>query len=165
VTGFDVFRVRDGRMVEHWDAGQPARLPTASGRGALDGPTSIVDRDRTAENKALVERFSREVLVGRDLSALDAFFDAGRLAQHDPRLPDGVAALRADLAGGPPRRHTEVRRVIGEGNWVLVQALGRLEGAPAVLYDLYRVQSGRIAEHWCVSERIPPRPANANGML
>ncbi|MEM6914347.1 MAG: nuclear transport factor 2 family protein, partial [Pseudomonadota bacterium] len=55
--GFDVFRVEDGMIVEHWDNLIPEAPPNPSGRTQIDGATEITDLDQTEANRALVEDF------------------------------------------------------------------------------------------------------------
>ena len=63
--GFDVCRFADGRIVEHWDNLQPEVTDTASGRGMIDGPTEVTDRDRTGATKDLVRGLVEDVLMGK----------------------------------------------------------------------------------------------------
>ena len=44
--------------------------------------------------------------------------------------------------------------VLGEGSFVLVASEGTLGGAPVTYYDLFRVEDGKIAEHWDVIENL-----------
>jgi predicted SnoaL-like aldol condensation-catalyzing enzyme len=57
------------------------------------------------------------------------------------------------------------RRFVAEGNFVLVLTEGELPSGPTALYDLLRVQDGKIVEHWEVLTPIPPRDQwkNSNG--
>lgn len=164
MIGFEIHRWEDGRIVEHWDNLQvTAPEPNASGRTMTDGATEVMDLDRTAENKALVERFTEDVLVGRQLDGMDGFFAGGALIQHSPLFGDGVMALRTFLERGE-RVYKRHHRVIGEGNMVLVMSEGTMPGeggahADTAYYDLYRVEAGAIAEHWEVVEVIAPRDA------
>jgi len=50
VIGFDVFRVEDGKIAEHWDNLIPEQPANPSGRTQIDGATEITDRDQTAAN-------------------------------------------------------------------------------------------------------------------
>jgi predicted SnoaL-like aldol condensation-catalyzing enzyme len=163
MVGFEVHRWQDERIVEHWDNLQPTpATANPSGRSMTDGVTAVEDAHRTAENKALVERFTTEVLIGGDLTALSAFFDGDALIQHGPAYADGVVALREQLGD---RRYVRTHRVLGQGSMVLVISEGRDGDQSTSLYDLYRVASGRIVEHWDVVETIPPRDTwrNDNG--
>jgi predicted SnoaL-like aldol condensation-catalyzing enzyme len=58
-----------------------------------------------------------------------------------------------------------IHEVRDEGNVVLVVSEGSFAGAATSLYDLFRVENGKIAEHWDTIEAIPDRAAwtNDNG--
>ncbi|MEL6430955.1 MAG: nuclear transport factor 2 family protein [Planctomycetota bacterium] len=162
VVAFDVWRVEDGKVAEHWDSIQPLAAHTASGRSQTDGVTEVVDLDRTEQNKELVRGFVRDILIGADRTAWDGYIRDGRYAQHNPMVEDGPDALRAALES---LRMKEVRRVIGEGNFVLTQSRAEWDERPFVFYDLFRVEDGAIVEHWDVLQEIPEEMAHPNGML
>ena len=167
---FDVHRYEDGISVEHWDCLQatpPQRNP--AGRTMTDGKTQVVDLDRTAPNKALAQRFTREILIEGQVANIGDFFAGDALMQHNPHMADGVSeflAMRQTWArnGAPARYHT-VHKVLGEGNFVLVMSEGEFARVNTAFFDLYRLENGVIAEHWDVVEEIPAREnwKNDNG--
>ena len=55
--------------------------------------------------------------------------------------------------------------MLGEGNFVLVVSEGSYADQPMAFYDLFRVENGKIAEHWDTLETIPPETTwqNQNG--
>ncbi|MFO0727755.1 MAG: nuclear transport factor 2 family protein [Myxococcota bacterium] len=168
--GFDVFRFEDGKIVEHWDNLQPTPAgPSPSGRSMIDGPTEATDLGQTEANKALVRRFLEEVLVAGKLGALGQYFDGDRYLQHNPGVADGLSGLGAAMAEmqrrGQAMRFSRVHRVLGEGSFVLAMSEGTIGDRPTAFYDLFRVEQGKIAEHWDTVEAIPPRDQwkNANG--
>ena len=167
-AAFEVFRFADGRAVEHWDNIQPVEGPNPSGRGMLDGVTEITDLDKTEANRALVRDFVDRVLVGRRLGAISDYLDQA-LVQHNPRLADGVPALRAALKAesgdGFAIHYARIHRVLAEGNFVLCISEGAQSGVHSSFYDLFRVAQGKIVEHWDTIETIPPRSEwnNDNG--
>lgn len=63
-TGFDIFHLENGKIVEHWDNLQDATAPNPSGHTTLDGTTTITDLDKTDENKAYVKSFVENILMG-----------------------------------------------------------------------------------------------------
>jgi len=63
-AGFDIFRFEDDLIVEHWDNLQEIVTETASGRTQFDGPTEVVDVEKTAENKKLVKNLLNDVFLG-----------------------------------------------------------------------------------------------------
>lgn len=171
--GFDIFRFENGQIVEHWDnlMTKPT-APNPSGHTELDGVTEVTDLDKTAENKALVEQFVKDVLMGQNLEKLTSYFDNGKYMQHNPVIADGLdglgAALKTMAENGVIMRYDKIHKVLGEGNFVLVVsegAFGKGEGEPTSFYDLFRVENGKIAEHWDVMETIAPKDTwkNDNG--
>ena len=52
-----------------------------------------------------------------------------------------------------------------KGNFVLAVSEGTFGGAPTSYYDLWRVENGKIAEHWDVMETIADKSTwqNQNG--
>lgn len=168
--GFDVFRFKDGKIVEHWDNLQatPA-TPNPSGRTMIDGTTTAKDPDKTAANKALVAAFVDDILVHDRLERLDGYFAGDRYLQHNPHIGDGASSLRRARAAmaqsETAHRYRTVHKILGEGDFVLAMSEGDIAGKPVAFYDLFRVENGKIAEHWDTLEAIPPRAEwkNANG--
>ncbi|NSY40570.1 nuclear transport factor 2 family protein [Leisingera sp. ANG59] len=167
-AAFEVFRFEDGQAVEHWDNIQPLRGPNPSGRGMQDGFTDITDLDRTEDNRALARSYTENVLIQRQLDQLPEYISAD-LIQHNPDLADGLPALREALTatqnGTPAIQYQHLHRVLAEGNFVLCACEGQRGGTHTSFYDLYRIEDGRIAEHWDTIEAIPPRSEwkNDNG--
>lgn len=168
--GFDIFRFENGRIVEHWDNLQekPAQA-NPSDHTMLDGHREVVDRNRTADNKALVRAFVDDILVGGRMEKLQSYFDGDNYIQHNPHIGDGLSGLGAALEAladqGISMRYTKVHKVLGEGNFVLVVSEGEYGGAHTSFYDLFRVENAKIAEHWDTMEAIPSRSEwrNENG--
>lgn len=157
--GFEVFRFEGEQAVEHWDNIQPRRGPNPSGHSMVDGPTEASDLEKTEENRGLVRAFVEEVLIGRRLDRLDHHIDGARFTQHDPDLEDGIDALRSALeavCGDRPRIEVQrLHRVLAEGSFVLAVCEGSLAGVHTSFYDLFRVEAGKIVEHWDTRETVP----------
>jgi predicted SnoaL-like aldol condensation-catalyzing enzyme len=167
--GFDIFRFEGGKIVEHWDNLQETAGPNPSGRTMIDGPTEPADLGRTEANKALVRTFVDDILVNGRMEKLAGYFNGDSYIQHNPQIADGLsglgAALQAMAAAGVAMKYDRIHRVLGKGNFVLVASEGSFGGKPTAFYDLFRVEGGKIAEHWDTIETIPPRSdwRNANG--
>ena len=167
--GFEVFRFEADQAVEHWDNIQARRGPNQSGRSMVDGPTDPTDLDRTDENRRLVRSLVEDVLIGRRLDLLPRYVDAEHLAQHNPNLTDGVAALRVALEaardGAPVIHYQHVHRILAEGSFVLTVCEGALAGVHSAFYDLFRLADAKVVEHWDTIEAVAPRSEwkNDNG--
>ncbi|WP_170326379.1 nuclear transport factor 2 family protein [Ruegeria arenilitoris] len=167
LAAFDIFRVQDGKVVEHWDNLQPIPETTASGRGMTDGPTEINDRDKTQENKELVLGFVRDVLGGAAPENVTNYMDPEVYMQHNPSIDDGLsglmAAIEAFAAQGMVITKFEPQFAVAEGNFVFVATDATMGGEPWAFFDLWRVEDGKIVEHWDVVSPIPADVAHDNG--
>jgi predicted SnoaL-like aldol condensation-catalyzing enzyme len=135
----------------------------------IGGPTEAHDVTKTEANKALVRAFVDDVLVHGRVDRLAGYFDGDRDVQHNPHIGDNLsglaAALEAMAAKGITMKYDRIHKVLGEGNFVLVVSEGSFAGAATSFSDLFRVENGKIAEHWDTIEAIPDRSAwkNDNG--
>ena len=159
--GFEVFRFEDGQAVEHWDNIQRRQGHNKIGRSMVDGPTEAVDHELTESNRAFVRSFVETVLVDGELSRLADYVDEKTYAEHNPRLIDNVSAFKIELeVSDKGQRHVDyqqVHRVLAEGNFVLCVSEGFLGEDHSAFYDLFRVEEGKLAEHWDTTEKIAPK--------
>lgn len=168
--GFDVFRFEDGLIVEHWDNLQVTPdAPNPSGHTMTDGPVQVEALDQTEANRVLVRGFVEDILVAGKMEKITEYIEPTTYTQHNPGIGDGLDALGAALEAmakqGIVMRFDKVHKVLAQGNFVLVMSEGALGDAPTAFYDLFRVEDGKIVEHWDTIEAIPPREEwkNDNG--
>jgi len=64
-----------------------------------------------------------------------------------------------------PQKYTQIHKILGEGNFVLVLSEGYFGGEHSAFYDLYRIEEDKIVEHWDVIEAIleTSKRKNTNG--
>ncbi len=166
---FDVYRFVDGLVVEHWDNLQvkPAGV-NPSGRTMTDGPAEPrkLTLAETNANKAIAKAFVNDILRDGKLDRLAQYFQCGEFIQHNPGAADGVsglvAAVEARNAANLTVTYNRVRLTLGEGDFVLVASEGTLAGNLTGFYDMFRLENGKLAEHWDVVEAIPARAQWAN---
>lgn len=168
-VGFELWRLRDGLIDEHWDGFEPRVAETASGRSQTDGPTDPTPADAaaTAANRTFIEEVVQTILVDNDFSNLDDYLAGEAYAQHNHRFADGISGLAAALQAlaeqGITMRYTARHHTVAEGDFVYTLAEGRFGTDAYVFHDLFRVADGRAAEHWDVM--IPePDVAHENGL-
>jgi predicted SnoaL-like aldol condensation-catalyzing enzyme len=98
MVAFDLFRVENGKIAEHWDnliSEQPAN---PSGRTQLDGPTEITDHDKTDTNKAKVKEFLTRALVNHEKVDFTQYINSANYHQHNPMVADGLDGFGAFMA-------------------------------------------------------------------
>lgn len=168
-AGFDIFRFEDVKIVEHWDNLQEIAGPNPSGHTMFDGTTNIKEVDKTEVNKQLVKSFVQDVLMGQNPGKLPEYFNGDNYIQHNPNIADNLSGLGAALDAmakqGIEMKYDKIRMTLGEGNFVLIVSEGSFAGKHTSYYDLFRVENGKIAEHWDVMENILPKSEwkNDNG--
>ncbi|MBR1731912.1 MAG: nuclear transport factor 2 family protein [Ruminococcus sp.] len=168
-VAFDIFRFdADGKITEHWDNLADKAEPNPSGRTQIDGTMEKADVDREAARK-VVENFVGDVLRGENPDNITNYFDGDSYIQHNTGIADGLSGLGAALAAlaeqGIQMIYNKTYMVLADGNYALAVSEGTFGGAPTAYYDLFRVENGKIAEHWDVMETIADREtwANDNG--
>ena len=168
--GFDIFRYEDGKIVEHWDnLQQTPPKASPSGHTMIDGPTATTDLDKTEANKALMQAYMDDIVFNRRREKFPVYFDGNNYIQHNPWVADQLTGLAAGLQAlakeGHAVKYERVHKILGEGSFVLVVAEGSFGEQPTAYYDLFRIENGKIAEHWDILEAIPPRSEwnNPNG--
>jgi hypothetical protein len=89
MVGFELWRLEDGLIVEHWDSFEPVVAETVSGNSQVDGPSEPGPADGAA-TKALVEEIVPTILVDNDFARLDDFL-AARITSS-PTLASATAS-------------------------------------------------------------------------
>lgn len=170
-VAFDIFRFdEDGEIAEHWDnLATLAAEANPSGHTQTDGTTEITDLDKTEENRELVENFLYDVMQGNNPDKTADYFDGDTYIQHNTAIADGVSGLNEALTAlaeqGIQMIYDETHMILAQGNFVLAVSEGTYGGEPTSYYDLWRVEDGKIAEHWDVMETIADESTwqNQNG--
>lgn len=170
-VAFDIFRFdAEGKIAEHWDnLAALAQDLNPSGHSQIDGPTKASHLDKTEENRACVEQFLVDVMQGKNPEKTPEYFQGDSYIQHNTAIADGLSGLGAALEAlgqqGISMIYDTTHMVLAQGDMVLAVSEGTFAGQPTSYYDLWRVENGKIAEHWDVMETIADREtwANDNG--
>lgn len=169
-VAFDIFRFdENGKIAEHWDNLAAKAAPNPSGRTQIDNLAAVKDLDKTEENRQIVKDFLHDVMMGKAPEKTPDYFDNGKYIQHNTGIADGLDGLGAALAAlaeqGIQMIYDKVHQVLAQGDMVLAVSEGTFGGAPTAYYDLWRVENGKIAEHWDVMETIADKSTwqNQNG--
>jgi predicted SnoaL-like aldol condensation-catalyzing enzyme len=120
-------------------------------------------------NKAVVVEYYQTAFAGEPEKAA-AEHIGSRYVQHNPAAPDGAEAFIGFvhwLRGEYPQLQLDIKRVIAEGDIVVTHAhLILTPGEPGqALADFFRVEDGKVVEHWDVVQEIPATSANSNSMF
>lgn len=169
-VAFDIFRFdENGLIAEHWDNLAAKASPNPSGRTQIDNLAPVKDLDKTEDNRETVKNFLHDVMMGKAPEKTPSYFNGDSYIQHNTGIADGLSGLGAALAAlaeaGIQMIYDTVHMVLAQGDMVLAVSEGTFGGAPTSYYDLWRVEDGKIAEHWDVMETIADKSTwqNQNG--
>jgi predicted SnoaL-like aldol condensation-catalyzing enzyme len=121
----------------------------------------LTKAETEALNKRVVLEFFEKVLIPVDFTLAPPFFGP-RYIQHSPLATDGQEGLRAFLEKArveTPLAKTHIKRVFADGDHVIVHSHVIIEpGTPGIaVVDIIRLESGKLVEHWEVSQSVPPQ--------
>ncbi len=145
------------KIIEHWDVISEYAPYTPSGHTSIDGPTQITDLAKTQENKQLVRDLISDVLIGEAPENIDNYISSDLYIQHNAEVPDGLEHFKPlALAEDKPLVYEEIVLLVGQGNFVATLCKAYWEGQPFAQADIFRIEEGKVVEHWDNAEPIPP---------
>jgi len=133
-----------------------------------------IDRNESAtakleNNKRTVLAFYDAAINRKDFAAASKYMGE-TYTQHNPTAVDGRAGLESwlkEFGRVYPDLRAEVKRIVAEGDYVVLHVYGVNGPAPhgAAVIDIFRLQNGKVVEHWDVIQPIPAETLNDNTMF
>lgn len=157
-------RTTAARAATRWMA---AALFAASAAHAV--ATGSADDAQQEVNRRTVLAFYEKGLNEKDADAALAYV-GDRYVQHNPNAADGRDGFRkfvAFLRDKYPQSHSEIKRAFVDGDYVIlhVHAVREPGTRGSAIIDIFRLEHGKIVEHWDVNQPVPEQAANGNTMF
>jgi len=120
-------------------------------------------------NKKVVAAFYEAGLNKKDFDAASKYFGS-KYIQHNPGAPDGIEGFKTFvnfLRSKFPNSHSEIKKVFADGDYVIlhVHAVREPGTLGRAIVDIFRLENGKIVEHWDVAQDIPEKMPHGNGMF
>lgn len=122
------------------------------------------------ENKRLVMQFYDLAFLKHQPAEAAKRYLGTKYTQHNPRVPDGPEVFAQFFEGffkQNPTASSAVKRVIAEDDLVAIHSHSKIgaEDRGRAIIDIFRVEGGKIVEHWDVIQAVPETSANQNSMF
>ena len=150
---------------------RPDRLAAALILVALAAPFAAADAATAQQeaNRQAVLAFYEKGLNQKDADAALAYV-GDRYTQHNPNGQDGPEGFRkfiAFLREKSPNSHSEIVRSFVDGDYVIlhVHAVREPGTRGNAIVDIFKLENGKIVEHWDVVQPIPETSANNTTMF
>jgi predicted SnoaL-like aldol condensation-catalyzing enzyme len=125
-------------------------------------------RDQQRHRRRLLQKKSA-LFEGR---VEDAFrlYAVPTYCQHNPLIEDGMEGVKKFVTwimSNYPDARGEIKRVFADGDHVILHSHwhGLSDNPRGEVVDIFRLEGGKVLEHWDVIQPIPETSANANTMF
>ena len=122
---------------------------------------------RLEANKKLVADMYQEVFGDKNIDALDKYLVPDYI-QHNPSAADGRQALKDLLKvwfKDAPKTKIDIQHIGADGDFVYIHTRSKMGDKVFSVIDIFRIENGKIAEHWDVHEAVPEKSANDHPMF
>ena len=123
--------------------------------------------NQNASNKKMVADFYQSLFGDKNQASIDQYI-GDTYIQHNPSLPDGRDALKKAVAvwfKGQPKDTVDVKHLGADGNFVYIHTKSKMGNKTYSILDIFRVENGKIAEHWDIMQEVPAKSANTHPMF
>jgi predicted SnoaL-like aldol condensation-catalyzing enzyme len=136
---------------------------------ALPAPAALADTAQQEANKKTVLEFYEAGINQKDFAKASQYFGP-RYTQHNPNAADGPEGFKRFvdfLKEKFPKSHSDIKQVFADGDYVIlhVHAVREPGARGSAIVDIFKLENGKIVEHWDVIQPIPEQSANTNGMF
>jgi predicted SnoaL-like aldol condensation-catalyzing enzyme len=143
-------------------------LALAAGLSASSSALAA-DAAQMEANKKTVVALYDAVLNQKDFDKASQYLGP-RYTQHNPNAADGPEGLKGFvnfLREKFPNNKSEIKRIFADGDYVIVHVHAVREPGTRgnAIIDIFKLENGKVVEHWDVVQPIPEKAANDNGMF
>lgn len=135
-------------------------------------PATFASENMTVKqeaNRQIVLDFYEKALNQKNLDVAMSYL-GNRYTQHNPNVKDGPVGLSdyiLFLREKFPQSHSEIKRSFVEGDYVILHVHSVREPGTLgrAIVDIFKLENGKIVEHWDVAQAVPEKSENNNTMF
>jgi predicted SnoaL-like aldol condensation-catalyzing enzyme len=136
----------------------------------LGSLTAAQAQSQAEKNKKIAVAFLTMIFNDHKVEEAFKLYAVPEYKQHNPYAASGAQAAIGFL--GPylkanPEAKTEIKRVIAEGDLVAIHNNPKQNAKDRgrAVVDIFRLENGKVVEHWDVVQDVPEKSANENTMF
>jgi predicted SnoaL-like aldol condensation-catalyzing enzyme len=182
-NSFDVLRIQNGKVQEHWDSAQKNKGSGLVTTGVSPKPPMQWNTGKLSKEEqqtlAMATEELKDMLQYGHLELADKTMDPGYI-QHNPNVPQGRDGFKQFMSRIPGRRPEDAKPI--QAAWINAPALTLIDGPYSLMmwdrtakdpddpgreyhwdhFDVVRAENGKIKEHWDEAVINPPQAARGN---
>lgn len=121
-------------------------------------------------NKTIVREFYKLAFNEHKAAEAAARYLGADYRQHNPGAPDGAQVFVSFVSGfvkAFPALRVDFKRLVAEGDLVVLHShfVRSPDDRGMAVADIFRLDGGKVVEHWDVMQEVPASAANANTMF
>ena len=131
---------------------------------------AATQQSQVEKNKKIAVAFYNMIFNEHKVEEAFKLYSVPEYKQHNPYAATGAKPAIDFL--GPymkqmPESKGEIKRVIAEGDLVAIHnhVTSNPKDRGRAVVDIFRLENGKVVEHWDVVQDVPEKSANANTMF
>lgn len=145
-------------------------IATLSTVQATETQPVLKAKSQTEQNKKIVVNFYNGVFQKHEVKAYSDRYIGNQYIQHNPHVPDGKAPFVnyfTQYFKENPTAKSTIKRAVADGDlvWLHVHSTQNSKNLGTAVVDIFRVENGKIVEHWDVQQEVPKQSVNKNTMF
>ena len=129
--------------------------------------TAVSRAEQARRNKQLVAEYYDLAINKKDFAAARAYIGPyyRQHSTYGADGPEGLAQFVEWAQAELPDLHVDFVRMIADGDFVLMHNRGHNSPGTKAVVDIFRLENGKVVEHWDVLQDVPASAKNANTMF
>ncbi|MCI9845536.1 MULTISPECIES: ester cyclase [Flavobacterium] len=120
------------------------------------------------KNKQIAITAYQKIFGDLDTTGVDEYVSKN-FVQHNPTISDGQEGVKSLvemlISQGVPKQKIDFKHIVVDDDIVILHSRYEMSGKEWRFIDIYRIENGKLAEHWDAMMQMPDNRANSNPLF